>query len=78
VRPGYTGLVTIAKLTQNANVKITDIEGNLVYETTSDGGNVQWDTRAFGKHKVASGVYLVLITSEDQLDTKVSKIMIIR
>src|SRR5690606_4595338 len=44
VRPGYTGLVTIANLTQNANVKITDIEGNLVYETTSDGGNVQWDT----------------------------------
>lgn len=78
VRPGYTGLVTIAKLTQNANVKITDIEGNLVYETTSDGGNVQWDTRAFGKHRVASGVYLVLITSEDQLDTKVSKIMIVR
>lgn len=78
VRPGYTGLVTIANLTQNANVKITDIEGNLVYETTSDGGNVQWDTQAFGRYKVASGVYLVLITSEDQLDTKVSKIMIIR
>lgn len=78
VRPDYNGPVTIAKLTENANVKITDIEGNLVYETTSDGGNVQWDTRAFGRHKVASGVYLVLITSEDQLDTKVSKIMIVR
>jgi len=29
VRPGYTGLVTIDGLTDNANVKITDITGNL-------------------------------------------------
>lgn len=78
VRPGYNGLVTITKLTENANVKITDITGNLVYETVSEGGSVQWDTRAFGKHKVASGVYLVLITGEDALETKVTKIMIIR
>ncbi|HET8808873.1 MAG TPA: two-component regulator propeller domain-containing protein [Flavobacteriaceae bacterium] len=78
VRPGYNGLVTIAKLTENANVKITDITGNLVYETVSEGGSVQWDTRAFGKHKVASGVYLVLITGEKALETKVTKIMIVR
>lgn len=78
VRPGFSGMVTIAKLTENANVKITDITGNLVYEVISEGGSVQWDTRAFGKHKVASGVYLVLITGEDALETKIKKIMIIR
>ncbi len=78
VRPGFNGLVTIAKLTENANVKITDITGNLVYEVVSKGGSVQWDTRAFGKHKVASGVYLVLITGVDALETKIKKIMIIR
>ncbi|WP_121665938.1 type IX secretion system anionic LPS delivery protein PorZ [Mesonia aquimarina] len=78
VRPQYNGLVTIDGLMENANVKITDIEGNLVYEEFSEGGSVQWDTKAFGKHKVASGVYMVLITSEDQLETKVAKIMIIR
>ncbi|MEL6812462.1 MAG: two-component regulator propeller domain-containing protein, partial [Bacteroidota bacterium] len=38
VRPGFTGNVTIDGLTANANVKITDIEGNLVFETTSQGG----------------------------------------
>lgn len=78
VRPRYEGMVTIDGLMRNANVKITDIEGNLVYEEFSKGGSIQWDTRAFGKHKVASGVYLVLITSDDQAETKVAKIMIIR
>lgn len=78
VRPGYDGVVTVDGLMKNANVKITDIEGNLVYEEISKGGSIQWDTRAFGKYKVASGVYMVLITSEDQAKTKVAKIMIIR
>ncbi len=78
VRPGFTGNVTIDGLTAQANVKITDIEGNLVFETTSEGGSVLWDTRAFGQYKVASGVYLVMITTDDALETKVSKIMIVR
>lgn len=78
VRPGFTGNVTIDGLTANANVKITDIEGNLVFETTSQGGSVQWDTSAFGKYKVASGVYMVLITTQDALETKIAKIMVIR
>lgn len=78
VRPNYFGNVTIDGLTAKANVKITDVTGNLVYETTSEGGSVQWDTTAFGKYKVASGVYLVLITSDDALLTNVIKIMVIR
>jgi len=78
VRPGFEGNVTIDGLMANANVKITDIEGNLVYEETSRGGSIQWDTTAFGRYKVRSGVYLALITSDDQLNTTVAKIMIVR
>jgi streptogramin lyase len=78
VRPGFTGNVTIDGLTAQANVKITDITGNLVFEETSEGGSVLWDTTAFGKYKVRSGVYLVLVTTDDNTETKVSKIMIIR
>ena len=78
VRPGFMGDVTIDGLTAKANVKITDITGNLVFETTSEGGSVLWDTTAFGKYKVASGVYLVLVSSDDSLLTKVIKIMVIR
>jgi ligand-binding sensor domain-containing protein len=78
VRPEFTGNVKIAGLTSKANVKITDVEGNLVHETTSDGGTIEWDTTAFGKHKVASGVYIILVASQDGLDTTVKKVMIIR
>ncbi|HBY67120.1 MAG TPA: hypothetical protein DEG69_04765 [Flavobacteriaceae bacterium] len=78
VRPSFKGNVTIDGLTANATVKITDIEGNLVFEETSEGGSILWDTTAFGKYKVASGVYLVLISTEDALETKVAKIMVVR
>jgi len=78
VRPNYIGLVTVDGITDGANVKITDVSGNLVFEEFVDGGSIQWDTRAFGKHKVASGVYFIVVTGEDQIETKVGKIMIIR
>jgi sugar lactone lactonase YvrE len=78
VRPEYTGTVKIAGLIDKATVKITDIEGNLVYETTSEGGTIEWDTTAFGKYKVASGVYMIFISAQDGIETKVKKVMIIR
>jgi len=78
VRPEYDGTVKISGLLNKATVKITDIEGNLVYETTSEGGTIEWDTTAFGKHKVASGVYMIFISAQDGIETKVKKVMIIR
>ncbi|OMQ12631.1 T9SS type A sorting domain-containing protein [[Flexibacter] sp. ATCC 35103] len=78
VRPQFTGTVKIAGLLDKANIKITDIEGNLVYETTSEGGTIEWDTTAFGRYKVASGVYMIFISAQDGGETKVKKVMIIR
>ena len=78
VRPDFRGNVTIDGLTSRANVKITDITGNLVYEEVAVGGSIQWDTTALGKHRVASGVYLILVTSDDASETKVAKLMIVR
>ena len=78
VRPEYAGTVKITGLMDNVNLKITDIEGNLVYETTSEGGTAEWDTTAFGNYKVASGVYMIFIASDDGGETKVKKVMIVR
>ena len=78
VRPNFSGTVKISGLTDKANIKITDIEGNLVHETTSSGGTIEWDTKAFGKHKVASGVYMIFVASQDGTDSTVKKVMIIR
>jgi ligand-binding sensor domain-containing protein len=78
VRPEFEGTVKIAGLLDKTTIKITDIEGNLVYETTSEGGTIEWDTTAFGKYKVASGVYMIFISARDGIETKVKKVMIIR
>lgn len=78
VRPEFTNNVKISGLLDKATVKITDIEGNLVFETTSEGGTIEWDTTAFGKYKVASGVYMVFISAKDGIETKTKKVMIIR
>lgn len=78
VRPEFVGTVKITGLLDRAVVKITDIAGNLVYETTSQGGTIEWDTTAFGKYRVASGVYMIFISASDGIETKVKKVMIIR
>ncbi|TRX23890.1 T9SS type A sorting domain-containing protein [Flavobacterium franklandianum] len=78
VRPEYEGTIKITGLLNKATIKITDIEGNLVYETTSEGGTIEWDTTAFGKYKVASGVYMIFVSAQDGIETKVKKVMIIR
>lgn len=78
VRPEYSGTVKVSGLTDKAHVKITDIEGNLVSEFITEGGTIEWDTTAFGKYRVASGVYMIFVSSEDGTDTTVKKVMIVR
>ena len=78
VRPDYLDTVKISGLTNKATVKIADIEGNLVYEKTSEGGTIEWDTTAFGNYRVASGVYMIFISDQDGVETKVKKVMIVR
>ena len=78
VRPEYAGEVRIVGLMDQSVVKITDIEGNLMYETTSNGGIITWDTHALNGRKVSSGVYLILVSSLEKSDTQVKKLMIIR
>lgn len=78
VRPEYSGNVSIAGLIDKSNVKITDIEGNLVFEAISQGGTVIWNTKNFNGKKVASGVYMVMVSAEDGAQTKVKKVMIVR
>lgn len=78
VRPEFEGNVTITGLTNRANVKITDIAGNLVHEQIAEGGSIEWNTTAFGKYRVASGVYMIFISSREGDLTTVKKVMIVR
>ncbi len=78
VRPGFNGLITIAGLMYNTLVKITDIEGNVVYETVSQGGTATWDGRTLDGKPVASGVYLVFCIDEQNTQKCVKKLLIVR
>ena len=63
VRPDFDGLIAIKGLARDANVKITDISGNLIYETKSQGGQATWDGKDFRGNKVGSGTYVAVSTS---------------
>ncbi|MFW6369634.1 MAG: two-component regulator propeller domain-containing protein [Bacteroidota bacterium] len=78
VRPGYTGDITVTGLIADANVKITDISGNIVYETTTIGGQAIWNGRNLNGKKVHTGVYLVFCTNNDGSKTHVTKLLFVR
>ncbi|WP_052345503.1 type IX secretion system anionic LPS delivery protein PorZ [Alkaliflexus imshenetskii] len=78
VRPGFNGNITITGLVAKTNVKITDVSGKLVYETSSVGGQAFWDGRNLWGDSVKSGVYLIFVASEDGSQSAVTKVAIIR
>lgn len=94
VRPGYNDFdkkITIKDISENVNIKITDIEGNLVAEAESnknlrykgynleiDGGTAYWNGRNLANNAVSSGVYLIMLSDLDTLETRVLKLMVVR
>jgi ligand-binding sensor domain-containing protein len=70
-------------LPNGTNVKILDASGALVYETNVEegqeayGGKVVWDKRNLAGKKVASGVYIVLLSNDDAQETAIAKIAIV-
>ncbi|MDR1155192.1 MAG: hypothetical protein LBL04_10790 [Bacteroidales bacterium] len=77
VRPEYQGEITITGLIRDADVKITDVAGNLVYQTRTLGGQAVWNGRNRQGRRVATGVYLVFCTNDDGSKTHVTKILFI-
>lgn len=94
VRPGFNIFdkkVKIKDISENVNIKITDIEGNLVAEAQSgtnqryggysleiDGGTAFWNGKNLANNTVASGVYLIMLSDLDTFETKVIKLMVVR
>lgn len=80
VRPDYEGPIFIKGLARDADVKITDLNGKLVYETEALGGLASWDGRDYNGRRAVSGVYLVFSTGTQSFDTPdafVTKILLI-
>lgn len=77
VRTNFTGQVGITGLANNGIVKITDVTGKLVYQTTATGGGLIWNLADYNGRKVQSGVYLVLSSDADGKNGCVSKIAVV-
>jgi hypothetical protein len=64
-------------LVNNAIVKITELNGRLVYQTRALGGQAVWDGRDYKGRKISSGIYLVLISNDGRTEKKAAKIIFI-
>ena len=77
VNESYTGPIAISGLVIDANVKITDINGSLVFETTANGGRAMWNGKNKNNERASTGVYLVFSTDLYGEEKVVSKILFI-
>ena len=77
VRETYNGLIAINGLVTNANIKITTIDGELVFENFAKGGQASWNGKNKNGDRVSTGVYLVFSSDVNGLEKIVSKILFI-
>jgi streptogramin lyase len=78
VRPGYTGSIAIKGLVNNALVKITDVSGQLVFDTRAEGGQAIWNGHTLNGSKVKPGIYLVFVSDNLGFETLVTKILLMQ
>jgi ligand-binding sensor domain-containing protein len=77
VPPGYGGMIGIRGLAENSIVKITELDGRLVFQTKALGGQAVWDGRDYKGRKISSGIYLVLVSNDGKTEKTATKIIFI-
>lgn len=77
VPPGYSGTIGIRGLVNNAIVKITELDGRLVYQTRALGGQAVWDGKDYRGRRISTGVYLVLVSNDGRTENTAAKIVFI-
>ncbi len=75
VKHDYIGQIAIRGLIENADVKITDVAGHLVYHTIANGGQAMWNGNNFNGERVQTGVYTVFVSNSDGSQTCVTKFL---
>lgn len=76
VPPDFSGLISFKKLVDHAPIKITDINGKLIYQTRALGGQAVWNGKTYEGSPVATGIYLVFVRDDEGNEKAVGKIMI--
>ena len=77
VRPGYTGPITITGIENGATVKIVTSSGSLVNEGTAENRQYKWYGLDSNGRRVASGVYMVEVATNEGDKGVVCKIAVV-
>lgn len=77
VKPDFSGDIAITGMPDNTLVKITDINGHMVWQTYSNGGMATWNGKTFDGTRASTGVYLVFCINTDGSETQAGKILFI-
>lgn len=77
VPPNFAGAIGIRGLAENSIVKITELDGRLVFQTRALGGQAVWDGKDYKGRRISSGVYLVLVSTDSKTEKTVTKIVFI-
>ena len=76
-RPEFDGPITIQGIRFDSDVRITDVAGNLVYKTTSNGGTATWNGKTLQGENVTSGVYLIWTSPNQTKGRFVGKVVVV-
>ncbi|MCS6979966.1 MAG: hypothetical protein NZM15_07680, partial [Flavobacteriales bacterium] len=71
VKPDYSGNIVITGLARDAEVKITDSAGHLIFQTVANGGTATWNGLNFNGQRASTGVYVIFASAEDGRSTRV-------
>ncbi|MCZ8284492.1 MAG: T9SS type A sorting domain-containing protein, partial [Bacteroidia bacterium] len=77
VRPGYGNNVYISGLVNGTILKVTDVAGSVVWETKSQGGQVEWNLKTTNGTRVTSGVYMIYCATADGEQKAVTKLLVV-
>jgi len=75
VPSGYGGTIAIKGFVTDADVRITDIAGQLIYRGKAQGGQLTWSGLDYTGHRPQTGVYLIFATNKDGSQTHIGKMM---
>jgi hypothetical protein len=78
VPPGYNGTIAIRGVANNAIVKITEMNGRLVYQTRALGSQAIWNGKDYKGNTISTGIYLVFTSDENHQEKQVTKIVFIQ
>ena len=78
VPPKYDGLITIEGLAFNAEIRITDLQGKVVFQGKANGSKATWDGLRLNGTRPNSGVYFVFAINQDGSETAMGKFIFIK